>query len=197
MSARVRSAALPCLLFTAVLFGTAACSSMPPTPEEQDVASMEMSVQGRVTDIDSNARLITVTDDAGESIQIEAGPDVRNFDQIRKGDTVSARYMVALAVGIQHAGDAKPGVYERSDDHYAKTGERPSRGQTTVTTIVAPITAIDEANHTLTVRGPEGDEWTFYVEKPENQARLGTLSAGDMLQVSYITALAASVDRLP
>ncbi len=197
MKLRIRSVALPCLIFAAVLFGASACSSMPPTPEEQDVASMEMSVQGRVTDIDSNARLITVTDDAGDSIQIEAGPDVRNFDQIREGDTVSVRYMVALAVGIQPAGDAKPGVYESTDDHYARTGERPARGQTKVTTIVAPITAVDVANHTLTLMGPEGNEWTFYVEKPANQARLATLKDGDMLQVSFITALAASVDRLP
>ncbi|MBB1061497.1 hypothetical protein [Marilutibacter spongiae] len=197
MNARFRSAVLPCLLSAAVLLGASACNSMPPTPEKQDVASMEMSVQGRVTGIDSNARLITVTDDTGRSIEIEAGPDVRNFNQIRQGDTVSVRYMTALAVGIQPAGDAKPGVYESTDDHYAKTGERPARGQTKVTTIVAPITAVDVANHTLTVMGPQGNEWTFYVEKPENRARLATLKDGDMLQVSYITALAASVDRLP
>ncbi|MBB1087094.1 hypothetical protein H4F99_01175 [Lysobacter sp. SG-8] len=173
----------------------AACNSMPPTPEKQDVASMEMSVEGRVTHVDSSSRVITVTDETGYAIEVEAGPDVRNFDQIRVGDTVGVRYLTALAVGVQHAGDAKPGVYETSDEDVARAGERPYRGQTKVTTIVAPITAVDVANHTITVQGPQGKEWTFYVEKPENQARLATLEQGDMLQVSYITALAVGVER--
>lgn len=170
-----------------------AAKPTPPDPDRSETAAVTVTVEGKVTDIDTPNRLITVQGPEGNEVQVHADETVRNFEQVRVGDTVSLDYLRAVTVDIQPAGSAEPGAYIKRDEDVARTGERPRAGAAEVVTVLAPIRAIDTTNNTITVEGPRGNVVTLDVRKPEHQARLGQLKVGDMLRVAFTEAAAVQV----
>ncbi|MFC3550429.1 hypothetical protein ACFOLC_05315 [Lysobacter cavernae] len=170
-----------------------ACSTAPADDGPREVTAVEVSVNGTVTAIDTPLRLVTIRDDGGAQLQVHADEDVRNFEQIRVGDTVSVDYLRAVAIDIQPAGSAKPGAYIKQDHDVAKLGDKPGASASETVTVLAPIQAIDTANNTVTVQGPRGNVVTLDVVEPEHRARLGQLKVGDMLRVAFTEAAAVEI----
>ena len=183
----------PAILALTLAVGAGIASASPPDPKRSETAGVVVTVEGKVTDINTPNRLITVQGPDGNQVQVHADETVRNFDQIRKGDTVSLDYMRAVTVDIQPAGSAEPGAYIKQKEVAAKPGERPKAGAAEVVTVLAPIRAIDTKNNTVTVEGPRGNVVTLDVRMPEYQARLANLKVGDMLRVAYTEAAAGQV----
>lgn len=65
-------------------------------------------VRAKVTRIDPKNRALTVRGPAGNLFQVTAGPDVRNFAQIKTGDDVVLSYTQAIAVVITKPGPSCP-----------------------------------------------------------------------------------------
>ncbi|MDR0183953.1 hypothetical protein [Lysobacter arvi] len=170
-----------------------AAKPSPPDPARSETAAVAVTVEGKVTDIDTPNRLITVEGQDGNTVQVHADETVRNFTQIRKGDTVSLDYLRAVTVDIQPAGSAEPGAYIQEKEQVAKPGERPGAGAAEVVTVLAPIRAIDTKQNTITVEGPRGNVVTLDVRNPEHQARLPQLKVGDMLRIAFTEAAAVQV----
>ena len=183
----------PLLLALTLAVGAGAASASPPDPERSETAAVAVTVEGKVTNIDTPSRLITVQGPDGNEVEVHADETVRNFDQIRKGDVVSLDYLRAVTVDIQPAGSAEPGAYIKQKEGVGKLGEKPKVGAAEVVTVLAPIRAIDTKNNTITVEGPRGNVVTLDVRKPEYQARLPNLKVGDMLRVAFTEAAALQV----
>lgn len=188
-SLSARSALLPLALALALV----ACSSTPEAVTPTEVAAVQISVSGTVSNIDTPNRLITVRDDTGSEVEVHADDTVRNFDQIRVGDTVNVDYTRSVAVDIQPAGSAEPGAYIKEDQDVAKLGEKPRVGASETVTVLTAITAIDIANNTITVKGPRGNVVDLDVTRPEHRAQLPKLKVGDMLRIAFTEAAAVSV----
>lgn len=182
----------PLALAFALALG-AGCSTTPADTGPSETAAVELSVDGEVTKLDTPLRLFTVRGPDGREVEVHADESVRNFDQIRVGDVVNLTYLRAVTVDIQPAGSAEPGAYIKQDQDVAKTGEKPRAGASEVVTVLAPIRAIDVANHTVTVEGPRGNVVTLDVVKPEHRARLPQLKVGDMLRIAFTEAAAVEV----
>ena len=58
--------------------------------------------------------------------------------------------------------------------------------------VVAEVTAINMATHTVTLRGVDGST-TIAVKDPEMQQRMANLKVGDLVELAYSEALAAKV----
>jgi len=170
-----------------------AAKPTPPDPDRSETAAVAVTVEGKVTDIDTPNRLITVQGPDGDKVEVHADDSVRNFEQVRVGDTVSLDYLRAVTVDIQPAGSAEPGAYIKQKEDVAKKGEKPRAGAAEVVTVLAPIRAIDTKNNTVTVEGPRGNVVTLDVRKPEYQARLSKLKVGDMLRVAFTEAAVVQV----
>lgn len=170
-----------------------ACSTTPPETGPQETAAVALQVTGKVTALDSPSRVFTVQDETGREREVHADETVRNFDQIRVGDTIVLDYLSAVTIDIAPAGSAEPGAYIKEDQKVAKPGDRPGYGKSEVVTVLAPIEAIDTVNNTVTVRGPRGNVVTLDVKKPEHQARLKQLKVGDMLRVAFTEAAAVQI----
>ena len=192
-SARHGSRTAPLVFALALALGVGTAFASPPDPARSETAGVAVTVEGKVTNIDTPNRLITVQGPDGNEVEVHADETVRNFDQIRKGDTVSLDYLRAVTVDIQPAGSAEPGAYMKQKEMAAKPGERPKAGAAEVVTVLAPIRAIDTKNNTITVEGPRGNVVTLDVRKPEYQARLPNLKVGDMLRVAFTEAAAVQV----
>ena len=165
--------------------GTAAMTS---SPGKVGVAQT-VDVAATITAIDKATRAITLKGPKGNEVQIVAGPEVRNFAQLKVGDTVNATYAESLVVELKKGGGMKVEKTEKSGAMRAKPGEAPAGAMGRQVTAVGDVTRIDAANQTVTVKGPQRTI-DLKVRDPE-QFKL--IAVGDQIEVTYTEAVAVSV----
>jgi hypothetical protein len=172
----------------AVLLG--ACQTTPPDPAE--VSDVE-EISAKVTAVDHAKRGVTLRNAQGEEVSFRVSDEVRNFDQIEVGDTLSVSYYRAFAAEVTEAdptdqiGDVEVGA-ER-----AAPGERPGAAAGTSVTSVVAIEAVDKKSNTVTFRNADGVLRVIDVRRPEMQAFVQKLKQGDRVRVTYTEAVAIAV----
>jgi NADPH:quinone reductase-like Zn-dependent oxidoreductase len=75
------------------------CAS--PTPPAPLQLQSTKRVEATVVGIQAEKRLVSLRGSEGSTVTVEAGPSVRNFDQIRVGDRVIAVYQEAIGFALQ------------------------------------------------------------------------------------------------
>jgi hypothetical protein len=145
-----------------------------------------------VTAIDPAKRLVTLKGEGGNTFELEASPDVKNFDKLKVGDTVMAKYTQSLAVQIAPAGQAKPGIKETST-------ATPGVGNAHVgreVTATLKVESVDVKNNTVTLSDDAGRSAPVDVVDPQARERLKTLKPGEMVVITYTEALALSLNKV-
>ena len=146
--------------------------------------------EGTVTKIDKQTRTIFFKNNEGES-KFVAGPEIKNFDQIKKGDLLNVTYETAVAIElIKTKSDGIRSRVETPSETTSKTGEKPSRTITNTTTIIADIVAVDRTKKTVSVKGPSGNITVVTVKNPQ---LLADVNVGEQVKVVYFDAMAASI----
>jgi hypothetical protein len=152
------------------------------------------TISAQVVAIDKASRTVTVKGPQGNVKDIVAGDDVKNFDQIKVGDMVVARYVEALTLELRKTKGAAGAPVVEEQAARAKAGERPGvAGQRTITAI-ADVTAVDPKKKTITLKGPRGNSFTLNVENPD---QFKVVKKGDQVEVTYTEALALTVEAAP
>ena len=156
------------------------------------VRAAEISAQ--VVAIDKATRTVTLKGPQGHAVDIVAGDEVKNFDQIKLGDFVIARYAQALTLELRKtkvkAGE--PTVTEGAVR--AKPGERPAVAGAREVTAIADVIGVDPKKSTITLKGPRGNVVTLDVKNPD---QFKVVKKGDQVEVTYTEALALSVEPAP
>ncbi len=62
-----------------------------------------VELQGVITAIDKNTREVTIKGGSGNTMTVTAGPQVKNFKQIKVGDLVTLSYVAALGLELKKA----------------------------------------------------------------------------------------------
>jgi hypothetical protein len=165
------------------------------TSPGQAAAAATTTMTAKVTAVDSAKRTVTLQGPKGKTRTIEVGDQVRNFDQIKVGDTVHVKYTQALALELKK-GAASMGepTAEAAMTPPPAAGAKPGGTVAQKVTAMTQVTAIDPAKHLVTLRGPKGNEVDVDVEDPE---QLKNIKVGDHVQVTYVEALAISVKETP
>jgi len=135
-------------------------------------------VRAQVVSLDRLTRAITLKGPKGTVLDMIAGKEVKNFDQLKVGDFVTVRYFQSLALELQKPGQAA-----------ASYSERPTARGREVRAI-ATVTAIDEKTKTVSLKGPRGNTVTLDVRNPEH---FKVMKVGDEVRVTYTEAVAFSV----
>jgi hypothetical protein len=156
------------------------------------VVAAQMSAQ--VVAIDKATRTLTLKGPKGNAVDVVAGDEVKNFDQIKVGDLVVARYAEALTLELRKTKSAAGDVAVREEAAKAKAGERPAVAGTRQVTAIADVIAVDPKQSTITLKGPRGNEVTLAVRNPE---QFKVVKKGDQVEVTYTEALALSVEPAP
>ncbi|MGQ0578259.1 MAG: hypothetical protein ACT4PQ_05030 [Betaproteobacteria bacterium] len=161
------------------------------TPQKP-AGRMEDVVEARltVTAIDSSARLVTLKDEYGKEIVVKADKAVKNLGQVKVGDEVVISYTEALAWQVKPAGKGAPAVSTEEGITSAKPGDKPAGTASQSVMLTVTITAIDLANGTVTLTGPQGNSRTIKARDPAN---LKKVQVGDLVDITYTEALAISV----
>jgi hypothetical protein len=174
--------------------GPAASAAPPPQPA---VVSSTAEMVAAVDQVDRRTRTVVLRGPNDRPVTVKVGPEVRNFDQIRRGDRVRVRYEEALAVALARPGtsaDPRVGLATAR----APAGERPGAAALETTRARVRVDAIDLANNTVTFTpigaGPGGTQRVAKVRRPEMQEFLRGLRVGDEVDVAFAEALAISVE---
>lgn len=147
-------------------------------------------VTAKVVAIDKNTRTVTLKGPQGRTIDVVAGGEVRNFEQIRVGDMVVAQYLQALTLELKKGS----GIRQRSEreaSERAEPGGKPAAVEARQTVIVADVVAVDPAKQIVSLRGPKGRIVELEVQDPEQFKRV---KKGDQVEAVYTEALALSVE---
>lgn len=148
-------------------------------------------VSATVTAIDKATRTITLKGADGKEFPIVAGPEVRNFDQLKVGSEVVVAYFEALAIDLKKGGGAKVERVDTAGGTRAASGPGAAFGRQVTAT--GDVIGLDAATQTATLRGPKRTV-DLHVPDPK-QFKL--IAVGDQVQVTYTEAVAVSVEPAP
>jgi hypothetical protein len=188
-------------LVTAALAATAFAQTSAPTAgaaiasepgKAAVVRAVEMSAQ--VVGLDKATRTLTLKGPNGKVVDIVASDDIKNFDQIKVGDLVVARYAQALTLELRKTKTSGGDLAVREEAAKAKAGERPAVAGARQVTLIAEVTAVDTKQSTITLKGPRGNSVTLDVQNPD---QFKVVKKGDQVEVTYTEALALSVEPAP
>jgi hypothetical protein len=190
----------------AIVIGGALAFGAPLAAQAQKAASTSTEVTrspGKVTatertsgsvviaSINKATRDILLKDASGKMIEIQAAPEVRNFDQLKVGDKVHAEYAQALSLELKKAGTAKTPASLKQLEAKAPKGASPGAAAGQVLTVTADVVAVDPAKQTVSVRGPRGQTVDLQVRDP---AQFSNVKVGDHVVATYTEALAVVVE---
>jgi len=155
------------------------------------VAGVE-SMSAVVEAIDPVTRAVTLKDADGKEATVIAGPEVRNFAQIQKGDKVTVDYSETVKILVSGVTGITPERRENLEVARAPLGEKPAGAVTASTQIFATVEAIDYVARTVTVKGPQR---TLQVQVNEGASNFENVKVGDSVYVEYTQRAAISVTK--
>lgn len=144
-----------------------------------------------ITAIDKDHRTITLKGPRGNEKTIEAGPEVKNFDQLKVGDNVKFTITEEVVVTMNEDKSAKAGG-DITTVTVAPKGTLPE--VVTVNTVqrVGTVKAKDEAKRTVSIVLEDGAEQTFPVR---NDVNLKKVKTGDKVTFRVTESIAVKVER--
>ena len=156
------------------------------------VAAQEAALiyDGEVTKIDAATRTVTLKNKDGET-SIVAGPEVKNFAEIKVGDHFDVVYELAVAIELVKV--KNPGVTGEqvtTSTATAPQGDKPGMITTKTVTATANVEAIDAAKNIVSLKGPQGNIFKVKVKNPD---LMKDIAVNDQVKVVYTEAIAAVV----
>lgn len=147
-----------------------------------------------VVAIDPAARIVRLKRANGEMLDIVAGPEIKNFDQIKVGDNVVSRHMLALVMELVKGGNGIRERVESNDSGSAKPGEKPEAYAAKKIAFVANVQSVDKKKKIVTLRGASDNTTILKINDP---AQLKLIKKGDQIEGVYAEAVSISVEPAP
>jgi hypothetical protein len=173
------------LLLLSMFCMTAAIASAQGTMSK----SGNMSKSATITAINHTTRVVTLKDAQGNVEDILCGPEIKRFNELKVGDTVTFSYHAAVVYQILKPGDT--GTAAAGAAMTRGQGVKPSGAVTQQHKVSVTIEAIDPAAPSVTVRTADGHKLTAMVEDKKN---LDGVKVGDKVEVTLTEALMVTVD---
>ena len=143
---------------------------------------------GTVIAIDKKTREVQLLNEAGDTLTVTAGPEVKNLSKVAVNDVVKIRIKEQATIEIA-TGPALPDTTEVSVKS-AEPGEAPHGTVTTKARRTATIVAIDKATSTVTLQGQDGNTFTAKAKHKEN---LNKVKVGDLVVFTMKKSSATSL----
>jgi hypothetical protein len=181
---------LPLCACAALACGTAAAQPEPVAVEKTQ------TISATVASIDQAKRLVELQK-GDERRTIQVSPEVRNFDKIKVGDEVVATYYTGLAAEFKKKGESKTvGVIDATTGtaRLPEGASKPGAAVANKITTTVVIEGVDRKTNSVTFVGPSGLTRTVDVVDPKAQQFISTLQKGDEVQLTYVEALAVTLE---
>jgi len=155
--------------------------------------SKTVEIQATVTAIDLKTRMVTLKGLDGNETSVYVDKRARNLPQVKVGDVVKVAYHEAVAWKVNESKKAVP-TEAQAAQAVAEPGQKPGAAAGRRITFTATIEAIDLANGTVTLKGPEGNSRTIKARNPDN---LKKVKVGELVDITYTEAVAIKVEPAP
>lgn len=172
--------------FMAATGGTAVAATV-----QSQIESMK--IEAVVTAIDKAQRTVTVKAANGNSRVIQAGPEVRNFDQIAVGDSVELRSQVAGMLDLKRPSGDTPTLLVEQVSARAPEGEKPGLFVEMKVSAVVSITRISADSGEITFVGPLGNAFSLVSDDEAFRKTMKDFRVGELVQAVYMEALSIIV----
>ena len=154
-------------------------------------AMQTVKLTATITAIDPATRAVTLKGPQGREMTVTAGPEVKNFAQMKVGDQVTAEYVEAVTLELKKGGKAIVARTEQTDvASPAKAGDKPAGIAGRQVKVTADVVAVDPATQTVTLKGPK----QTVDLKVRDPAQFKLINVGDQVEANYAEALAIAVE---
>ena len=143
-----------------------------------------------VEGVDASDRTVKLRDSDGNLAVVECGPEVRNFDQIKEGDKVTATVAESLAIRLIKGDDVPTGAATTTAMVRSPMGAKPGGKMVDTVGFTAKILSVDAARREVTLQKMDGGKQTV---KVDSDVDLANINPGDHVGVRATRAFAISV----
>jgi Cu/Ag efflux protein CusF len=170
---------------TVVCAGTVMASAQKPVEQSGNV-----SKTAAIMAIDHTTRVVTLKDAKGNVEEFQCGPEIKRFDELKVGDSVTFSYHAAVVYQIAKPGD-KGATATGTSEVVRGQGVKPSGAITQQMKVTVTVVAIDAAVPSITVKMPNGHVMSAAVQ---DKTSLQGVKVGDKVDVTYTGALMITVE---
>jgi ribosomal protein S1 len=176
----------------------AGCAQEPPQPVKIENTQ---EVRATVVAVDPVTRFLSLQGPDKNVVTVQVDDEVRNLPQVKVGDHVVVRYYEALGAELKSRGGTATSA--TSDPEAAVTvgraeeGQRPAGVVSSQVSTVVKIKSVDTKNNVVEFYGEDGLVRAFPVQTDQGKEFIKKLKPGDEVGVSYVEALAVSVEPAP
>ncbi len=146
-----------------------------------------------VEDVDMATRLVTLKGPEGGMLTIEAGPEVKNLAQVKKGDRVNVKYYKSIAVDVVAPGTTGSQPAVETAKVTAEPGAKPAGAVARQVRKTVKILSVDPYKKAISFRDADNRWREVSMDRPELEHYLKELKDGDTVDVIFTEALAVSI----
>ena len=151
-----------------------------------------VEVKAKIEAIDRANRLVMLKDEkSGTTETLYAGPEVKRFDELKVGDTVTFRYYESIVYQIHKPGQTAPAPTKSGDTTTVGAGgSKPGGTVSRQETVTVDVKSIDPKVPSITVATPSGRTVRYKIQDKNN---LKGVAVGDKVEITYTEALIIGV----
>jgi len=146
-----------------------------------------------IVKIDKKNREITVRNEEGKKATFVAGSEVRNFDQLKRGDLILSQFYGAFAIALAPKGSGLKKRVDKISITRAKKGEKPAVSVKHVVVASGIVKTVDPKKRIITVEGPK----RVLVLKVANNVDISKVKAGKPVEAAFIMHYVIKVEPAP
>ena len=147
----------------------------------------QVSEKVTVVSVDPATRHLLVRKDSGETASLTVPQEVRNFQNLKPGDVITATYYLETEFVLSPPNKPLPQDTDTVIAARAKKGELPAAVVASHMVVTGAVLGVDTKAYTLRVVSPQGGQvHTIAVSSPEGRQLMGQLKPGDMI-TAYVT----------
>lgn len=157
------------------------------------VSATVITAHGKIVKVNKAGKQVTLELPGGQKVTVDV-QNPYNLNAAKVGEPFIVRYYEVITIRKKKPGETVPSASLKEGITTARPGGVPGGTRELHVSVLVTVDAIDEANGTVTVKGPDGTDETVKARNPKNLKRL---KVGDQLVVSISRAIALSLEKEP
>ena len=161
--------------------------AVPAFAQVKEVPGDKLTKSVTIEAINQGTRELTVKQEDGTYLTFEASKDIKRFNELKVGDTITATYYTNIVLRLK-----KPGEKDVDASTTGETKNATRVGGTVAKqrTITATITQLDPKVPSITFKGP--NNWT-YSSKVQDPKAIENVKVGDKVDITWTEAVLVNV----